>query len=229
VLIPLFVLIVESLDLNIFLYTVKNVYKNLVFSIFYASIVSFTAGIWGIFAVYFGNKKEKFLFYLFTLLLFFTPSVVIAVADIYFWSKVNLAVYGSFLLLVFGLLSKYSFLSYKINGVSYDNLEPSSIESAVIAGAKKLRILWKIVFPQIKRWFFLSVMLIFVFCMNDLGISTLLYPAGEETLVVKLYTLSVNNPVSVSATIALINSFTTLFFVLVFLKLSLKEEKLWKT
>ncbi len=181
---------------------------SLLRSLVYALLGAYLAGLWSLITIYLLKHKRR-PFSLVTLLNFFLPPVVLAVGLIYLWKNVSL-VYGSAMLLVLGLLARFTFFPYQILASAYAYLDPAAEEAALLCGADPLKILRKILYPQLRRWFYLGTMLFFVFSMNELGLSTMLYPPGGEPLVVKLYTLSVNNPVGVSASLALMNSLGTL-------------------
>ncbi len=211
--VPSLNLIYNSLNFESFIFSIKNSYENLIYSLFYALVSAILISIWALLSVYFLRKIEKTVFSIMTLLIFFLPPVVIAISIIYVWSKIPSIVYGTVIALILGLLSRFSFIGFKIMDTIFEKLDKSPEESAILIGLKKGAILLKIVFPQLKKWFFLSVLLVFVFCMNEFGVSSILYPAGKEPITVKLYTLSVNNPISVSSAIAIINSAVTLIVV----------------
>ncbi len=223
-LIPLITLLYESLDIKSISIGLRNGAGSLLNSVFYSLLIGFITGWWALFSVYSLNRSTKRLFATGSLFTFFLSPPIIGMGIIYLWQKISHLVYGTILALIFGLLARFSFLSYKIIETAFDNLDPSGKEAAIISGAGWSKTLFKIIFPQIKRWFYLGVMLVFVFSMNELGASIMLYPPGGEPLVVRLYTLSVNTPISISSVLALMNSITTLIFVFLFIRLGIKEK-----
>ena len=207
-LVPFWALLQEAAELKDIILALKHAGGALLRSLFYSLATACLAGLWALGTVYF-LKSQRGLFSLVTLLDFFLPPVVLAVGLIYFWQDLPW-VYGSTLLLLLGLLARFSFLPQQVLSSAYEHLDPAGEEAALLCGTRPLKVLLKIIYPQLRRWFYLGTMLVFVFSMNELGLSTMLYPPGGEPLVVSLYTLSVNNPVGVSATLALMNSLGTL-------------------
>ncbi len=196
-------------------------WRSLGWSLFYGFLAASLAAVWSFLSRCLIGSREQYLLSWLTLLNFFLPPVILAVGLIYFWGKLSPWLYGTSFLLVAGLLARFSFLPYQILSAAHQNLDPSAEEAAILGGASRLRIVQKILFPQMRKWFYLGLMLVFVFSLNELGLSTLLYPPGAEPLVVRLYTLSVNNPLGVSAALALMNSLTTLGVVIILWRKSL--------
>jgi len=217
-LVPVGVLIYEASDLKSLHLALSRGTESLLHSLLYALTAASLAAGWSLLSLHFLGRRERDLISWVTLLDFFLPSVVMAVGLIFLWGRLSAAVYGTALLLLAGLLARFSFLPYQGLSLAYERLDPSGIEAAQLSGAGELRVLARIVYPQLRRWFYLGLMLAFVFSMNELGLGAMLYPPGGEPLVVRLYTLSVNNPVGVSAALALLNSLGTLVLVTFFLR-----------
>lgn len=216
-LLPFAELVYEASDLSSLSIALKHGIGSLVRSTFYSLSAGLIGAIWAILAVL--SKSTINASSSLSLLTFLLPPPVIAIGLIYTWSKSPLSslVYGTVALLLLGLLVRFSFISYKVMETSMENIDPSVQEAAIVCGASSFTVFKKIIFPQVKKWFLLAVMLVFIFSMNELGVSTMLYPPGGEPLVVRLYTLSVNNPIGVSSALALMNSFITLLLVIVFI------------
>lgn len=216
---PFAELIYEASDLSSLSIAIKHGTASLARSIVYSFSAGTIAAIWALFALYLIKVRGRNLLSSISLLAFLLPPPVIAIGIIYAWSNSPLSgvVYGTVAAIVLGLLARFSFISFKVLETSMENMDPSAREAALVCGASHFTILRKIVFPRIRKWFLLAVMLVFVFSMNELGVSTMLYPPGGEPLVVRLYTLSVNNPVGVSSALAIMNSLVTLVLVMVFI------------
>lgn len=214
---PFAELVYEAVDLPSISIALKHGLGSLIRSIIYSLSAGLIGAIWAILAV--SLKSRTNVSSSISLLTFLLPPPVIAIGLIYAWGKSPLSslIYGTVALLILGLLARFSFISYKVMETSMENIDPSAQEAAIVCGASSFTVFKEIIFPQVKKWFLLAVMLVFVFSMNELGVSTMLYPPGGEPLVVRLYTLSVNNPVGVSSALALMNSFITLLLVMVFI------------
>ena len=216
--IPLGTLIIQSAHLNAISFAMKNSFKSLGRSIFYGLIAGFIAALWSITALFFRKGEENPAFSFLTLTGFFLPPPLIAIALIAFWGELPglSLVYSSFLILILGLLARFSVFSYRAMSTAFENLDQSSWEAAYLMTDSWWIILKKIVYPQVRPWFFLGMCIVFIFSMNELGLSTILYPPGQEPLIVRLYTLSVNNPLPFSSSLALLNSLGTLLIIVIF-------------
>ncbi len=189
----------------------KSLLLSLVYSIFAALVVL----LWAVPSAFSGKGTEKVGFSYFSLLAFLLPPPALGIGLIYMWGKVPLPVYGTGLLLVFGLAARYSFIAFKVLENSFRNLDPSPMEAAYLCGASPTRVFFRITLPSLKKWVILSFVLIFIFSLNDLNLSTMLYPPGGEPLVVRIYTLSVNSPIGVLSALSLANSFLVIISLIV--------------
>ena len=223
VLLPLGALLKETLSFAAFPSVLRGSLKSLLVSIFYALVVAYLASLFALLSTYWPKRWERKWFSLASLLDFVFPPVIIALGVIHFWGKFAF-LQGTPALIILGLLARFTFLPYKSLESAREQMDPSILEAALFSPASRFQVLRRLIYPLFRRWFYLGLMLAFVFSMNELGISTLLYPPGGEPLTVRLYTLSVNNPVGVSSTLALLNSLTTLVFVAFFFRKISKES-----
>jgi len=157
------------------------------------------------------EEREKDLWDTLALLAFFLPSVVLAVGLIYFWGRFPL-VYSSWVLLLLGLLCHFGFLTQRLLREAWRRFDKGGLEAAYLAGRGFNAIFRRIILPPLSPWFGYALAIFFIFAANEMTLSSLLYPPGGATLAVTIYTLSVNNPLSVSAGLCLLN---TLFILVV--------------
>ena len=128
-----------------------------------------------------------------TLLLFTLPGTVIGVGLVALWNRPGIAfVYGSAAMVIFAYLAQYSALTSRITVVTLANVPQSLEEAAQMAGAPWLARIGHIVVPVALPSMIGGWLIGFIFCVRDLGASMLVYPAGQETLSVRIFTLMAN-------------------------------------
>ncbi len=71
-----------------------------------------------------------------------------------------------------------------------------------MTGARFLRRMRRILLPIHARGLAAAWLLSLVFCLRDLETAVLLYPAGEEPLTVRIFTLEANGPQPVVAALS---------------------------
>ncbi len=224
VIMPLSGMIMGSVRSENIFRTIVTGTESLLRSLFFSLIAAFSGMIWGFLAIYLCKRFSKSIFGAVTLLTFFISPPVIATGILYSWGKFLPFLYGTALTLIAGWLARFSFPGIKILESAFENLDRASEEAAIIAGAGEIRRGVKIIFPQVRNWFYAGVILIFVFSMNELSASTMLYPPGGETLVVRLYTLTVNNSPEVLSVLSLLNLTGTLLFSTLFMLYGVKRR-----
>lgn len=208
---PIGALFKEASSLSAIKFAIKNGIFSLGRGIFYSVLAGILAATWALITFYSGKGKGHPLMSGISLTGLFLSPAVLAAGMIYFWSQGPFTfLYRSFMFLIFGYLARFSFFAYRSLETAFEHLDLSSWEASLFTGHSSLTILRCIIFPQVRKWFFLSLILIFIFSINELGISTMLYPPQGAPPVVRLYTLSVNNPLSYSAALALLYSTGTL-------------------
>ena len=77
-------------------------------------------------------------------------------------------------------------------------------EVAVVGGAGWLRVLLKVVVPQIRPALAASGLVVFVLAFGEIGSTILVAPPGESTLPIRVYTMIANAPASQVARLALV-------------------------
>jgi iron(III) transport system permease protein len=78
-------------------------------------------------------------------------------------------------------------------------------EAAATAGAGFARRLSRILVPLHARGVGFAWLLALVFCLRDLELAALYYPAGGEPLTVRIFTLEANGPEPVVAALAVVH------------------------
>ncbi len=212
-LLPFASLFREALDLKTSYLALSQATRSLLKTFLYSSAAALVAALWA----FFSARKASPLYSLLLLLGFLTPPASLAVGIMETWGKFSF-LYSTGLALVIALVARYYFLALKVMETSYQHLDPSGEEAALLAGASTLVVFSKVTLPSLRRWVAVAFLLVFVFSVNELGLSSMLYPPGGEPLVVRLYTLSVNNSPAVLSSLSLMNSLISVFAVLFLLR-----------
>lgn len=139
-------------------------------------------------------------------LAFVAPAAVLGVGLMGLWNRPALqTVYGSAAMLVVGFVSRYAVIGVRSLG-SLIAQTPVQIEEAAAAmGAGFWRRLVRILLPLHARGIGVAWLLAFVFCLRDLELSVLYYPAGGQPLTVRIFTLEANGPPAVVAGLAVVH------------------------
>ena len=133
-------------------------------------------------------------------LAFVTPASVLGVGLIAAWNRPSLqAVYGTSAIVALALAARYSAVGLRTAAVSFSQASEHYEEAAAIGGARFLRRLGRILVPIHARGLAAAWLLAVVFCLRDLETAVLLYPAGQEPLTVRIFTLEANGPEPVVA------------------------------
>jgi len=146
-----------------------------------------------------------------TLFLFALPSTVIGIGLIGLWNTPwTNWVYGTPVIVLLGYLAKYTALTSRISVAQLAYISPAMEEAAQIAGAGWFRRMVCIVMPLARRGLLAGWMVGYIFSLRDTGITMLVYPAGHETLPVRIFTLMANGSAELIAALCIIMIAATL-------------------
>ena len=136
-------------------------------------------------------------------LAFVTPASVLGVGLIATWNRPSLqAVYGTSAIVALAFAARYGAVGLRTAAVSFSQGSEHYEEAAAIGGARFLRRLGRILVPIHARGLAAAWLLAVVFCLRDLETAVLLYPAGQEPLTVRIFTLEANGPEAVVAALS---------------------------
>ncbi|WP_242342900.1 ABC transporter permease [Anaeromyxobacter terrae] len=136
-------------------------------------------------------------------LAFVTPASVLGVGLIATWNRPSLqGVYGTSAIVALAFAARYGAVGLRTAAVSFSQGSEHYEEAAAIGGARFLRRLGRILVPIHARGLLAAWLLAVVFCLRDLETAVLLYPAGQEPLTVRIFTLEANGPGSVVAALS---------------------------
>jgi iron(III) transport system permease protein len=128
-----------------------------------------------------------------TLLLFTLPGTVIGVGLIALWNRPATGfLYASAGMVILAYLAQYTALTSRITLATLGNVPQSLEEAAQMTGAPWLARMTCVVLPAALPGVVAAWLTGFIFCLRDLGASMLVYPAGQDTLPVRIYTMMAN-------------------------------------
>ena len=143
-------------------------------------------------------------------LAFVAPAPVLGVGLIGLWNRPALQwLYGSAAILVVGYVARYAIVGVRTIGTLVAQTPLQLEEAAAAAGAGYWRRLTRVLLPLHARGIGFAWLLALVFCLRDLELSVLYYPAGGEPLTVRLFTLEANGPEPVVAALAVLQAAIT--------------------
>jgi iron(III) transport system permease protein len=140
-----------------------------------------------------------------TLLLFTLPGTVIGVGLIALWNRPATGfVYASAAIVIVAYLAQYTALTSRIMLATLGNVPQSLEEAAQMTGAPWFARILHVVVPAALPGVIAAWLVGFIFCLRDLGASMLVYPPGQDTLPVRIYTLMANGAPNLIAALCVI-------------------------
>ena len=140
-----------------------------------------------------------------TLLLFTLPGTVIGVGLMALWNRPATSfVYASAAIIILAYLAQYTALTSRIMLAMLGNVPHSLEEAAQMTGAPWFARILHVVVPAALPGVIAAWLIGFIFCLRDLGASMLVYPPGQDTLPVRIYTLMANGAPNLIAALCVI-------------------------
>ena len=142
------------------------------------------------------------------LVVFAVPSTIVGVGLIGLWNRPGLlgTVYGTDAMFLLAHLARFVPVAALALAASTRYVPVSHEEAAAVAGAGWLRIMSRIVVPQIRLGVVAAWVIAFILAFGELGVSILVAPPGEATLPIRIYTIIANTPSSHVAVLALLQA-----------------------
>ena len=214
VVVPIATLAVQSAGMDTYAEAFEKAGDSLVRSLLYAVAGATLLSLLGFFTGYLIHTKA-FRFWptvdSATIFLFALPGTVIGIGLISLWNTPwTNWVYGTPLIVLLGYLAKYTALTSRISVTQLAQISPAMEEAAQIAGAGWFRRMACIVLPLARRGLLGGWMVGYIFSLRDTGITMLVYPAGHETLPVRIFTLMANGSAELIAALCMIMIAATL-------------------
>jgi iron(III) transport system permease protein len=108
-------------------------------------------------------------------------------------------VYASSAMIVLAYLAQYSALTSRMSAAVLGSVPTSLEDAAQMSGAPWLARIGTVVLPIALPGVLAAWIVAFIFCLRDLGASMLVYPAGADTLPIRIFTLMANGAPSTIA------------------------------
>lgn len=207
-------IILESAKWTSYLQALKVAGKSLIFT----SVLSFASaalttivGFFFGYLIHFRILRVWKIVNILTLFLFTLPGTVLGIGLILLWnhSQTNF-IYSTPLIIILGLLTQYVVISSRAVSSALSQIPPSFEESARMDGADWGQRLRYVVIPCIRPAIIGGWLIVYLFCVRDIGLTMTVYPAGYDTFSVRTFTLMANNPSSLIAALAVINMLCSL-------------------
>jgi len=214
VIVPITVLVIQSSGVAAYTEAFNRAGDSLVRSILYAVTGATLLTFIGFFTGYLIQTKAlKFWRSVdsLTLFLFALPSTVIGIGLISLWNTTwTNFIYATPLIIILGYVAKYTVLTSRISVTQLAQIPPSMEEAAQVAGAGWFRRIIFIIVPLALRGLLAGWIVGYIFSLRDTGITMLVYPAGHETLPVRIFTLMANGSTQLIAALCMVMITATL-------------------
>lgn len=214
VIVPILVLILQSVNIQAYAEALSRAGDSLLRSLLYAVIGATCLTVLGFFSGYLIQTKT-FKYWraldFTTIFLFALPGTVIGIGLISLWNtpRTNF-IYGTLWIIILGYLARYTALSSRITVNQLAQISPAMEEAARVAGAGWLRRLTFIVIPLARRGLIAGWIVGYIFSLRDTAITMLVYPAGHDTLPVRIFTLMANGSAQLIAALCMVLILATL-------------------
>ena len=214
VIMPIVILIIQSAGLAAYAEALHRAGDSLMRSLKYAVIGATLLTVLGFFTGYLIQTKALRIWRIvdsMTVFLFALPGTVVGIGLISLWntSWTNF-IYATPLIILLGYLAKYTVLTSRISINQLAQIPPALEEAAQVVGAGWLRRMLLITLPLARRGLLAGWLVGYIFALRDTGITMLVYPAGYETLPVRIFTLMANGSPQLIAALCIIMILATL-------------------
>ena len=214
VILPIVVLVIQSAGIDAYAEALNRAGSSLLRSLMYAVTGATLLTFLGFFTGYLIQTKALKCWRAvdsLTIFLFALSSTVIGIGLICLWNTpwTNF-IYSTPLIIILGYLAKYTALTSRISATQLTQISPSMEEAAQVAGAGWFRRMAFIVAPLAWRGLLCCWLVGYIFSLRDTGITMLVYPAGHETMPVRIFTLMANGSPQLIAALCMIMITATL-------------------
>lgn len=174
-------------------------------SIFYATGGAFLLVLFGFIFAWMAEREQLKALNSILLITFGVPSTVLGIGLIKFFNIPLLTgIYSSFWIVIIGYLGRFIFVAEKLIANALKQVPRSFEESAQLTGAGFLQQMRKIVLPLTFPGVFGAFLIGFLFCLNELGTTIMVYPPGTSLMPIKIFTIMANAPQRLTSAMSLI-------------------------
>ncbi len=214
VIVPMVALVIQSAGVDAYAEALNRAGASLLRSLVYAVVGATLLTLLGFFTGYLIQTRALRYWRSvdsLTIFLFALPGTVIGIGLISLWNTpwTNF-IYSTPLIIILGYLAKYTALSSRISVTQLAQIPSSMEEAAQVAGAGWFRRMALIVAPLARRGLLAGWLVVYIFSLRDTGITMLVYPAGHETLPVRIFTLMANGSPQLIAALCMVMITATL-------------------
>ena len=214
VIVPIVVLVIQSAGIDAYAEALNRAGASLLRSLIYAVIGATLLTFLGFFTGYLIHTKALRCWRSvdsLTIFLFALPSTVIGIGLISLWNTTwTNFIYSTPMIIILGYLAKYTALTSRISVTQLAQIPSSMEEAAQVAGAGWFRRMGFILVPLARRGLLAGWLVGYIFLLRDTGITMLVYPAGHETMPVRILTLMANGSPQLIAALCMVMITATL-------------------
>lgn len=155
---------------------------------------------------------------------YIVPGSVLAIAFLYGFSSPPVLLSGTAFILIVSLAIRR--MPYTIRSASaiMGQISPSVEEASLSLGATEVKTFWKITLPLMLPGIIAGAIMSWITVISELSSSIILYTAGTKTLTVAIYTEVIRSNYGNAAVYSTVLTLTSIISLLIFFKLSGKEE-----
>lgn len=206
VLMPIIILFFKSLPLKSYIQALSYMEKPAVVSLINSLTGAFILSVLGFLAAYFVERRNKKSIDIQLFFYFAIPSTVLGIGLIQLWNRWIFSdfIYNTFIIVQLGYIARFLIISERLFLTAFKQIPVSFEEAAAIEGATQFQIFRKVLVPILKPTFFISFVLGLIFCFGELGATIVVFPAGQSTLPITLYTIMANSPESIYSAMSII-------------------------
>jgi len=219
-LVPASMIIIES-ELSFF-NAVVFAKESILNSLLTASLGATLITLLGFFTYYF--LKDNNLLMLIIAFPLAIASPVIGTSLINFYNNLSLPIYGTILIVLLGYLLRFLPFSIFIFAAFFPQISSTIEESARLCSPNFFKTIYKIILPLNKGGFLSSFIIIFIFCLGEIGVTQMVSPPGFQTLPIRIETLMHYGNYSYVASLSLFLLLFIFFFYILYWLVYRKHE-----
>lgn len=207
---PLMTLIMDSWSLDAYKKAVSLTGQSIINTLVFGAVGASFITLFGLAIGYFSEKAGLYIgksMEFSMVMLFAVPATVIGVGLIRLWNRPNgfsQFVYGSFIIIIIGYIARFAPIAARTMADSYKQVPNHLADAAEVAGAGWWTLMGKIFIPLVGSGIMITWLLSFIFCVGEIGTTILVYPPGNETLPIALFTVMANSPTDVVAAVSVV-------------------------